>query len=714
MIDQTPPNGFTPFIYTVSIPSAGSTSSYVWYKTVNPNCDWAVANYGYPFDTTTFSPLRMDASNDPNGYVFYVVGWQTGKLYVLDSYSTGNLGSMSYVDRTPPVTCGSGCRDSLVAADRSSSRPYTVTYTTATARPSQAFLSNDRGQTWREVTGDLATKLPDANYWKLIANPGDQSQLFLGTDQGIYRSDNGGTNWYRFMNGMPAVASINGLELNYDYSNPPLLHLGTYGRGFWDRQVGADAVLSSVTLIPTQVVGGQQQSEVVVWLDRPAPQDITVSLTSSNPSVFPVPSTITVSQGYSNAGVEVNTSPVTGLTYVTVTGTYNEVQQTAVLTVTQEPTATSLTSSPNPSTYGQTVTFTATVTSSYGTPTGTVTFYDSGTSIGTASLSGGHALLSTQTLGGGSHSITAVYAGNSTFSGSSSSPLIQHVNKESTTTSLTSSPNPSSFDQTVIFTATVTFTYGSPTGTVTFYDSGTSIGTGSVSGGHASLSIHTLSVGSHTITAAYGGDTNFNGSTSSPLVQRVNKAATTTSFTSSVNPSSYDQTVIFTATVTSSYGTPTGTVTFYDSGTSIGTGSLSGGHATLSIQTLSVGSHSITAVYGGNSDFNGSTSSPLVQRVNKAATTTSLTSSLNPSHHGQSVTFTATVTGAFGGSPRGSVSFKDGTVVIGTGTINTTTHKATFTTSSLATGTHSITAVYAGNGNFVGSTSPVLHQVVNP
>src|ERR1039457_1720723 len=135
----------------------------------------------------------MDASNDQTGYVFYVVGWHTGRRYVADSYSTGTLGStMSYVDRTPPVSAFSSFNDSQIAADRSSSRPYTVTYTTGGARPSQASISNDRGQTWTEVTGDLAYNLSNASFLKLIANPGDQSQLFLGADQGIYRSDNGG------------------------------------------------------------------------------------------------------------------------------------------------------------------------------------------------------------------------------------------------------------------------------------------------------------------------------------------------------------------------------------------------------------------------------------------------------------------------------------------------------------------------------------------
>jgi Bacterial Ig-like domain (group 3) len=716
-IDQTPPNGFTPYIYTAARPTSGGsggTSSYVWYKTVNPNCDWQAANATDPFDTSSFSPRDMDASNDPSGYVFYVVAWGTGRLNVLDSYSTGSLGTMTYVDRTPPLSPFASNNDAQVAADRSSSRPYTVTYVTGGARPSQAFISNDRGQTWTEVTGDLASKLPNVSYWHLIANPGDQRQLFLATDQGIYRSDNGGTNWYRYMNGMPAVADIFGLELNYDYASPPLLHLGTYGRGFWDRQLAPDAVLSKVTFIPTSVVGGQG-AEVVVWLDRPAPQDITVNLTSSNPSVYNPSSTITVSQGYSNAGLIFNTAAVTSNTVVTVTGSYNDVSASANLTVTLAPTATSVASSLNPSTYGRTVTFTATVTSSYGTPTGTVYFYNGATHIGSGTLSGGHASFATSGLSAGSHSITAKYFHTGTFGGSTSSALSQVVNKASSATSLTSSLNPSTYGQSVTFTATVSSSTTTPTGSVTFKNGATTLGSGTLSGGHATYTTKTLGAGSHSITAVYAGNSNVNGSTSAALTQTVHKANSTTSLTATPNPSQFNQAVTLKATVKSATsGTPTGTVTFKAGTTILGTAALSSGVASLSVKTLTVGTHSITAVYGGSTNFNTSTSAVVSQVVKKANTTTTLTSSLNPSHHGNAVTFTATITPAFGGATTGTVNFEDGTKVIGTATVNTTTHKATLTTSTLSVGTHPIKAVFSGSSTLNGSSSAVLNQVVNP
>jgi hypothetical protein len=103
------------------------------------------------------------------------------------------------------------------------------------------------------------------------------------------------------------------------------------------------------------------------------------------------------------------------------------------------------------------------------------------------------------------------------------------------------------------------------------------------------------------------------------------KSSTTTSLTSSGNPSAYAQAVVFTATVSSGSGTPTGTVTFRDGSAVLGTGSLNASHkATYSSATLSVGAHSITAEYGGDSGFNGSTSAAVAQTVNKANQTITL------------------------------------------------------------------------------------------
>ena len=181
------------------------------------------------------------------------------------------------------------------------------------------------------------------------------------------------------------------------------------------------------------------------------------------------------------------------------------------------------------------------------------------------------------------------------------------------------------------------------------------------------------SPGSHSIIAIYSGDTNFATSTSSTLTQIVNKGSTTTTITSSVNPSVLGQPVIFTATIAvvlPAIGTPTGSITFQDGGVNI-TGCVNAPSAvypaTCSQTYQSTGSHAITAIYSGDTNFVTSTSSTLTQVVNKSSTTTVVTSSVNPSVSGQSVTFTTTVSiSGFvsGTTPTGTVNFKAGGTTI--------------------------------------------------
>ena len=114
-----------------------------------------------------------------------------------------------------------------------------------------------------------------------------------------------------------------------------------------------------------------------------------------------------------------------------------------------------------------------------------------------------------------------------------------------------------------------------------------------------------------------GGDTNY-GEHLGGVIADVEKADTTTALTSSVNPSKFGQSVTFTATVTAvapGSGTPTGTVTFKDGATTLGTGTLNAAASRPSrTDALSVGHHAITAVYGGDSNFNGSTSTRSIKR----------------------------------------------------------------------------------------------------
>ena len=185
----------------------------------------------------------------------------------------------------------------------------------------------------------------------------------------------------------------------------------------------------------------------------------------------------------------------------------------------------------------------------------------------------------------------------------------------STTTTLTSSANPAHFGGSVTFTATVTSTAGTPTGTVTFKDGATTLGMGTLSAGKATFATSKLAVGSHSITASYARAVDFAASTSAVLTETISTATTSTTLTSSANPAHFGSSVTFTATVTSTAGTPTGTVTFKDGATTLGTGTLSAGKATFATSKLAVGSHSITASYAGAVDFAASTSATLVEVI---------------------------------------------------------------------------------------------------
>lgn len=285
---------------------------------------------------------------------------------------------------------------------------------------------------------------------------------------------------------------------------------------------------------------------------------------------------------------------------------------------------TALNALPNPSVFGQAVTFTASVGSfSTRTPTGTVTFMDGATTLGVGILNG-QASLAIGTLTAGVHSVRAIYNGDSTFAASASFPVNQTVNQASTTTGLISSgPSPSIFGQAVTFTTTISVNNpgtGTPTGTVTFKDGANTLGAGTVDGsGHATFTAMFLSVGSHSVTAAYSGDSNFVASGSQTVPQNVNQASTSTVVTASPNPGFAGNNVTLTAKISATVpgaGDPSGTVTFLDSGTALGTGTVSRGVATFTTTTLSVGSHSIRAKYNGDTSFLISTSLPITININ--------------------------------------------------------------------------------------------------
>jgi hypothetical protein len=182
-----------------------------------------------------------------------------------------------------------------------------------------------------------------------------------------------------------------------------------------------------------------------------------------------------------------------------------------------------------------------------------------------------------------------------------------------------------------------------------------------------------------------------------------------TALSSSLNPSTYGQTVVLTAQVTGSGpNPPTGTVAFVNLAHTLGKVTLSGGVATLAVSNLPAGADSIVAKYSGDGQNLKSESPVLVQEVSIAATTTTVVSSRNPSQQGQVVKFTATVQSPTV-TPTGSVTFTAGTVSLGT--VNLVSGKASVKTSSLPVGTTTITATYNGTPNIDGSSGSLVQTV---
>jgi hypothetical protein len=222
-------------------------------------------------------------------------------------------------------------------------------------------------------------------------------------------------------------------------------------------------------------------------------------------------------------------------------------------------TTTTLSASAVQITAGQSVVFSVGVTATAGpTPSGTVTLLDGSTSLGMASLSNGTVTFTIASLTGGTHSITASYAGNSADAASTSNALSIQVNanapqQTTTTTTLTASPATAPSGQAITLTATVAPTSGSssPSGTVTFQDGSTAIGSAPLATGKGVITVSTLSVGSHSITAAYSGDAANLSSNSNPVTVSIT-APTTPSPTP---PADYSLT-LSSSTLTMSQGTP--------------------------------------------------------------------------------------------------------------------------------------------------------------
>ncbi len=695
-------NTITSFVVTVdssttSLSSSENPSNQGDAVTFTATVTTPTSGVGTPSGTVTF---KIDSSSIPvtlnsSGVATYTTATLTNGSHAVTAVYTPAANSTFGSSTSPTITQSvkSASSVTLVSSGSPSIYGQTVSFT-ATVAPVAPGTSTPQGQ----VTF-------------IIDNGAQQSTQALVNGKATFSTSNlsAGTHTVTAV-----YAGDNGSGFNTSSSSPVT------------QVVVASGTSTSASASALSVVYGQ-------------PVTLTATVTAAT-GVIATGGTVSFYLGTATAAnligtANVNNSGVASLTTSTIpatqgkqivavfNGTTNLGSSTGVINnfvVNQASSTTSITTS-NPSTvYGQSVTFTATVapvTPSTGLATGTVTFFFDGPSayVTVPVNANGVAVLTTSAVNAGNHKVTAVYNGDTNFTGSSSATISQNVAQAATSLALSGPATSTVFGQPASFTATVTPTTagaGTPIGPVTFFVDGNSTGVAVPlnAAGQAIYSPTNLSVGSHSVTASFAGNGNFGSSASSaPAAVTVAKANSTTTVTSSVNPSAQGQPVTFTISAVAQApgsGTPTGTITVLIDGTPQGSPVTlnAQGQAIIQISSLSVGQHTISASYSGDGNFNASgPGTAFTQTVATFGSTTSIAPSSATTVFGQAASFTATVTSP-GGTPNGTVTFVVDNVAQSPVTLNGS-GQATFTSSTLSTGQHSINAIYNGNATFGSSTA---------
>lgn len=225
-------------------PATPTISPQVWHRPLSGNCvgsdAWQpMVGSANPLPMN-FAPKQLYVANVSGATVIYLTAPRDRRLIVLDTSVHGSPPNMTWADRTPPPPASPVGNDSAAYPDRF--RANTVYYVSGISRPSRALRSNNRGVTWTDVTGNLATLVPDAHYWAMVAHPTRANELYLGTSVGVYRTDDGGVTWYRYGHGMPAVTDAISMTVN-SAASPPELLVSTYGHGLWKRTMDSPEIL---------------------------------------------------------------------------------------------------------------------------------------------------------------------------------------------------------------------------------------------------------------------------------------------------------------------------------------------------------------------------------------------------------------------------------------------------------------------------------------
>jgi hypothetical protein len=398
--------------------------------------------------------------------------------------------------------------------------------------------------------------------------------------------------------------------------------------------------------------------------------------------------------------------------YLGVTGTYlpsSHSYSQEILGASGSGTTTTISSSGSSATVGDPVTLTSLVIAT-DTATGSIAFKDNGVDIATCTLVASTCSLTHTFTSVGTHSVTATYlpAGNLK---TSVGTLLQVINKRTSTFFITATPNPAPRLKFVHFEISL---HSSATGPIWVEDGEMQKeACAALVAGHCTLDLAFSTLGVHNLQFEYSGDAlNSDAAVFFPVT--VGQNFPTVTLTSDKAPAEFYQSINFTANLSDT--SATGTVQFFADGVGMQSCVIQAGTCTSFFYRLSVGTHSVVAVYSGDTMTAGATSPALTQIVIPAATTTTIASSEHPFAYGAGLALTGTVTNG-GAGPTGAIQFEDVTstpeVILGTCELAGASSCILVLTTPLSIGNHTLVAEYVSDGNYAGSKSAQLSQEIS-
>jgi len=481
-------------------------------------------------------------------------------------------------------------------------------------------------------------------------------------------------------------------------------------------QIALDTSVTALTAIPTAVTYATPLQLAAVVTPATATGTITFS-----DSIAGTLAHIAIANGTASFSTS-SLAPGPHTISATYSGdNFRATSTSAALTTTVSPLTSTIVLAPLPATIYAGNPLTLTTTISPPTATGTVIFRDATLGVlGSASVSKGAATLTLPNPTVTAYSIIATYSGDTFDTPATSAAITPQVALNTATTTFTASANPAPAASPVTLIATVT--PASTTGTVTFLDGVTTIGTVLLSGGKASLTTSTLSAALHALRATYSGDTVNASSTSATLNETITGDTTSTTLTLAQTSVIASSTVVANVHVTSTYTTPTGTITLRSGSTIVASGPLANAstgtaYATLTFNsaTLGLGSFPLIATCSGDNADQSSDSSatPITLTVLPIPTTLALNLSATSTAVQHTVTLTAII--AATSAATGSVTFLSNGNAFATVPVAGTGIASTVFTAT-AVGTYSLTSTYTPTGFFASTpaTAPQTITVLPP